>query len=334
MAVSTTALSAYEQARYDADSACVLPVNLLAVNTVSTARWTVGGKSTDTSYTITSLNKPGFRAYDNIGDLTTMMSGITAATVYFNLKMGAALPNFDTVVVYGHNFFLSGPKSVSASNSDVTHVHLEGSSDDFVSDTVILQTHAVTSDDLKANIRIVFNDFAGSGSGPHVAQNVTELRLRVVAGGTQTVVWYPSLGEIFVGSRRGFKASPSLPWAPYGDGAASNFTDFISQSGAQSRYVFSKGQARREFKQTLNAYTGFDDDLNLWRDWYRLSDHGTNPFVYLHKQESAPTENWLMSNEAANLNAPLTGFNLHDGAMSWLELPPFAMPERKPLDDS
>ena len=124
MAVSTTALSAYEQARYDADSACVLPVNLLAVNTVSTARWTEGGQSTSTDKTITTLNKPGFRAYDNIGDLTTMMQGTTAATSYFNLKMGSALPNFDTVVVYGHNFFLSGPKSVSGSNSDVTHVHL------------------------------------------------------------------------------------------------------------------------------------------------------------------------------------------------------------------
>jgi len=333
MALVAGFISAYENARHAVDSACVLPVNLLAVNDVTTSRWTEGGQSTSTDKTVTHLNKPGFRAYDNIGDLTTMMQGTQAATTYFNIEMESELPIFDTVVIYGHNFFASGPQSISGSNTALTYVHLEASDDDFATSPYYAQYHTVTSDDLKANIRIVFNYFGGSTS-PRSLEGVTSLRIRLVAAGAQTISWSPSLGEIFVGSRRGFKASPSLPWAPYGDGAASNFTDFISQSGAQSRYVFSKGQARREFKQTLNAYTGFDDDLNLWRDWYRLSDHGVNPFVYLHKQESAPTENWLMSNEAANLNAPLTGFNLHDGAMSWLELPPFAMPERKPLDDA
>jgi len=328
MAVSTTALSAYEKSRYDNDDACILPVNLLSINTVSKSIWTIGGKSTNVDYTISDLYKPGFRAYDNIGDLTTMMQALPADTFFFNLKMGSALPDFDTVVIYGHNFFLNGP------DTGITHVHLEGSSDDFVSDTVTLQTYTVTPDDLKADIRIVFNDFAGSGSGPNIAENVTELRLRIVADSQPLVNWSPLLGEIFVGSRRGFRDNPSLPWAPFGDGVSSNFVDFVSQSGSQSRYVFSKGQARREFKQTLNAYTGFDQDLELWRDWYRLSDQGTNPFVYFHKQESAPQENWLMSNKEANLNDPLTSFNLHAGSMTWLELPPFAMPERKPLDDS
>lgn len=334
MAIVGAELSTYEKSRYDNDDACVLPVNILSVNTVDDARWTIGGESTDTDYTTTG--KQAFRAYDNIGNLGTRMTDVTDQVIYFNLKVTSGLSQFDTVVVYGHNFFLSGPQSLSVANYSNATIHLQASDDDF-SVIKTLQTHTVSSNDLKANMRIVFNDFTvpgTSGSTPHTVTGVKYLRIAAVAGGTQDLPWNPILGEVFVGSRRGFKDSPTLPWSQYGDGAASNVTDFVSQSGSQSRYVFSKGQSNRKFKQALNAYSDFDQDLTLWRDWYRLSDQGVNPFVYFHKQKSVPEENWLMSNKDANLENPLSGFNFHEGLMSWTELPPFAMPERKTLDDS
>ena len=337
MTIAIGTLSVYEKAGYDLDSACICPVNLLSTNEVEVSRWTEAGKSSSTDKTVTTLNKPAFRAYDGIGDLTTMMQDTTSADIYFNIKMTTTLPTFDTVTIIGHNWFASGPQTKTGSQHPVTDVSLEVSDDDFASDVQTLQVVSVGAQNLLADIRITFNNFDLSGSSvvsPQVVTQCKYFRIKLTSGDPQMTAWNPSLGEIFVGSRRRFRNSPNLPWADYGDGAASNIVDFISDTGSHSRYVHSKGQVKRSLEMDLSSYNGFTEDITLWRDWYRLGDHGTHPFCYWHQQKTKTVEVWMMFNEGADLDDNLVGPLHHKAVMRMIELPPFAMPERKPMDDA
>tara|TARA_R110001583_G_scaffold3085_2_gene20500 strand:- start:521 stop:1441 length:921 start_codon:yes stop_codon:yes gene_type:complete len=305
--MSAVALSAAEQALVTNDKPVLIGSN--AVESADYAKWFTGASDNVTSATdLAHADFSTTRAYDRLAHSVTKPAS-AANTYYLAFDLGSSAPDFDCVMISGHNFGGVGMTLTIEVADNAT----------FGSPSQI----ATFGTGTYAGTRLVTFDLHHSGSDPMrytidtSTPHARYVRIKIVkTSGTMT----PEIGEFWLGRRRHlpYKFDQVLD----DKRTVSRVADFEARSGVTTRYTYNRGQARR------SGTTLIDGAANIATvdSWWSEIEQGTKPFLYCENPSTAPTATQLM-HHLGGLDFPQTQPSARQLTLEMRELYPFTATE-------
>lgn len=267
--VTVGSITAAQIASFNANYPLVLANHVLfaAENDAAFAtRWSTTGSWTSGA-DLTASDSPGYNAYDFQFNRFTAPSS-AQSTWYFLMNFGGTPATIDAAVILGHNFGAIGGLTVTLEVADDAAF------------TTNLRTLATWTPGTSTK-RLVNVTLGGSNNS---YSGVVYARVKI----TGSSAFIPQIGEIFLGARRQLNSAGLLPYDP--DMESARTVDFDGRSGVRTRYVFNDGQQTLKFDLSI-ADASSDAVVSSW--WSDCA-HGTRPFVYIERPNTAPGAAFLM----------------------------------------
>lgn len=304
--MSAVALSAAEQALVTNDKPVLIGSN--AIESAGQAKWLTGASDNiDTATDLAHADFPSTRAYDRLAHSVTKPAS-AAATYYFSVGLQTTAPDYDCVMIAGHNFGGVG-MTLTIEISDTNT---------FGSPSTI-----ATWTGEQPSTRLVKFDLHHTGSDPMRYTVDTDsphakyVRIKIAkTSGTMT----PEIGEFWLGRRRHlpYKFDQVLD----DKRTVSRVADFEARSGVTTRYTYNRGQARR------SGTTLIDGAANIATvdSWWSECEQGAKPFLYCENPSTAPEATQLM-HHLGGLDFPQTQPSARQLTLELRELYPFTATE-------
>ena len=277
MSMSSAAIGAAEQARFDDDKPVLIGRNW--ARSASSAKWTATKDAGAAD--ITSSTAIASRGYDDYDYLLTQPNA-SATNAFYIIDLGSELAEIDSIVLLNH----------SGQSLGVTDIEV------YLDDTSTFPQAAVYSSGAPADDKRIVAlslDHTGGG-GTRRYSNVRYIAIEFT-GASAT----HQLGELIIGRRRQMGHQPlSENWDPRN--LRSRVREFESQSGVVTRFVDYTG------RRYINAVFGPDaaaDITDLETFFETETDGATLPYVFIDEPTTTPSDAYWMVPELPEMNGPI-----------------------------
>lgn len=297
MAYLSAEISAADIALYEADRPILLGTNAMRpafADGTTTHRWNQTG-SFATADSSASMYGAAYGGDDGSHVLTKPDS---AQAAWYYLMGFATGQSFDSLVIINHNLG-------STSATVVLEI-----ADDSAFTTNLVQLCTVTPSD---DSRIVELELFHTGSVARLYSGVEYARLKITYAGTDT----PQLGEVILSQRLQLSREPADPYDVRNLRGESVLVS--SNSGVQTRYVWSKGRRHISARITEVESSGWYAVADFFRD---DCDYGQHPLVWIDAPYTEPEKAAWMHWERAELIGPYDGHEARTFQFSLVEQGP------------